>query len=557
MKYSAYTWLRLCLLLAPLGLPGQVPRFERVVEYGSPSWVRQVDMCLDSADNLYVAGIFEESVCFADTCLVADDQAHTNIYVISFDPQGQMRWARLIEGPSKDIVARLGVKQGQLVVSGFFSLEMPWGDTTLYARSSGVFWGELGLADGAWGQIHQIDGRRQEETQSMAITQDGQVWLGGFSDSDTLRAEGVTLVSDTSGTRDLWLAGYNAEGQLETFRLLTSAAEGWAGRVRHVAVDQVGNQYLEGAFEADLLIGQDTLWSTTNTWNQADNYLIKLSPQGEVIWAQVGRPIHQMVLDQQGRLIVTGEVGTAMTWGNHTIAPGYYLAALDETGEPEWLFQNSIMSNIFLVTGLAAKGNHIYTYSRYSGPLELPDTTYAGVPHDNFIFCHAANDGELLWHKKIGVGDVDESSGEILLDSRNRLVVSGAFHTEFQNYTYLDTIQVVDQYPFSGFGQWHYIGITGPDTLLSTNLYAQAELPPTWQAYPNPVRHTLYIEGDQAGQPVTLSLIDLRGRVWQRTSLLWPKARYSMGLSDLPAGIYFLHLQANTAQTVFKLIKQP
>jgi hypothetical protein len=134
MKYTACLWIHILaytVCLVPLLGWGQAPRFERVVEYGSPVNVSQAAMVLDSADNLYVGGSFQEVVCFADTCLLAINNEREDMYLVSFDPQGQLRWARVFGGAGIDWVQNVLMSQDRLIVTGNFENSIQIGNTVL------------------------------------------------------------------------------------------------------------------------------------------------------------------------------------------------------------------------------------------------------------------------------------------------------------------------------------------------------------------------------------------------------------------------------------------
>ena len=457
---------------APLLGWGQVPRFERMIEYGTQSWVRQAGMALDSADNLYVGGYFQDFVCFTDTCIAALGPDNTDMFVISFDPLGQMRWVKVFQEPHQQTMVDLIVEEGNVWLS-VWEFYDSYDNDSVYQRVQQVNWRKLDL-DGNVEHIERIEGTLQElGTHPMGIS-NGSLLIGGGTDEDSILLGGKTFRRDGIDSRDIFLARYHTSGILDTVWMFGSTSEGWEGEIYHLEVDQAGNIYLQGTFEENLIIGPDTLWSTTNTWNQADKYLVKLSPQGEIVWSRVGTPVSEMILDAQGRLIVTGNTNSGMTWGDFNIEPGYFLLALDTTRDPLWVSQSPrIPQGLFRIADIMVSGGRIYSQVLHQGPTEFPDTSYY-VKDKVLILRHDMRDGRLVWFKEFGEAGVYENAQDILVSHASQIVSSGSFWTELQNYTYLDTILVIDQYPF-GFGQWHYIGVTGPDTLRSTRIHPELE----------------------------------------------------------------------------------
>ncbi len=555
VKNTAQPWISILIIgisFAPLLGWGQAPRFERVIEYGSPNWVRQVDMCLDSADNLYVGGTFEEIICFSDTCLYAPSQNGEDMYMVSFDSQGRFRWAKTFGEEDIDWLLAMALRGNQLYITGTFQQDLTIGDSTWTTANRGAFWYKFDLM----GQPQQGIELAGGNVEHIVVDLEEKVWIAGYFLNDTLRVGDTVLVKDSTQVLDIFWARFNAEGEVEQAQMFGSQGTRWATNVYQMEVDSEGNLYLYAGFETNVIIGPDTLWSTTNTWNQADKYLVKLSPQGEIAWSRVGTPVSEMILDTQGRLIVTGNTNSSMTWGDSTIEAGYFLAALNADGNPDWVSQSpGITPNLFRVTDMTVKDNRIYSQMMHHGPAVFPDTSYY-VEDKILVLRHSALTGELVWHKEFGEADVYETASDLLVTHHNSIVSAGSFDTDFQNYTYLDTIQVTDRYPIGGFGGWHYIGIAGPDTLLSTSLVSM-EKQNRLVAFPNPVHDELYISGFLMSGIASIQLIDLHGRVILHQDAPITRDRLCLNVQDIASGVFLLHIHTTEINQIFRLIKQP
>lgn len=86
-----------------------------------------------------------------------------------------------------------------------------------------------------------------------------------------------------------------------------------------VTHDKQGNIYLAGNFKGSIIIGVDTF----NSFGNNDVFLVKYSPDGNVVWARSGgsvaeETIKAITLDTNGNIYVTG------SFGGHYIYPVNY-----------------------------------------------------------------------------------------------------------------------------------------------------------------------------------------------------------------------------------------
>jgi hypothetical protein len=365
----------------------------------------------------------------------------------------------------------------------------------------------------------------------------------------------TTLLKDPVSSRTPYLARYSWENGLEYIQTFhTDTVAGWGGSVYQVLIDEDRNMYPVIGFSQNLIIGADTFFTTNpNTINRADACLAKLSDEGELQWGKVGLSISKMGLTSEQQLVITGHEEDTMPWGNTEIEPGYHLTLLKNDGEPEWVSQ-SPRFDPFRISSMAIKEDRIYTHLWHGGPTAFPDTSYF-VEDKIMILRHDAQSGRLVWHKEFGEDDVQEYPGELLVMQSHTLVCGGDFITYLQNFTYLDGIQVVDQYPFSS-SAWHYIGFTGSDTLLSTSFTSQPERVHL-TAFPNPTRNHISITGFIGTQKVSIKILDMQGRVIRQKSLEAVDGQVSVGLDHLAAGVYLLQVHSLQHTQLFRIIKQP
>jgi hypothetical protein len=191
-----------------------------------------------------------------------------------------------------------------------------------------------------------------------------------------------------------------------------TSAEGDAV-TRSVATDAAGNVYVAGSFQTVITLGAVTLTAVNGS---ADAFLLKLAPDGDVIWGRSAGGWRQercwgVACDPAGRVYVTGDFGSNdITFDTVTLENNYQTPYID-------------------------------------------DSTL-----DVFTACYSA-DGDILWARKAG-GMWHDSPAGIVHDGTESVYIAGTF---FSSVMVFDTVSVsnsgnVDlflaRYDEDGVGQW-------------------------------------------------------------------------------------------------------
>ena len=72
--------------------------------------------------------------------------------------------------------------------------------------------------------------------------------------------------------------------------------------------------------------------------------------------------------------------------------------------------------------------------------------------------------------------------------------------------------------------------------------------------YPNPVKDVLNIEGLNVNSKTTISLNDMQGRALAKTTITG--STYAWNIKQLPAGNYYVRIEADKKITSLKFVKQ-
>lgn len=137
---------------------------------------------LDSADNLYVTGSFEDTVTFGNTTLTSNGES--DAFVAKLDNSGNIVWAQNFGGTSLDSGANISVdEQDNIYVTGSFEDTVSFGDTTFSSSSENDSFILKFDTDGNILSAEQLD----YSLLDIAAGNEGNVYgTGGFEDTVTI-----------------------------------------------------------------------------------------------------------------------------------------------------------------------------------------------------------------------------------------------------------------------------------------------------------------------------------------------------------------------------------
>jgi uncharacterized repeat protein (TIGR01451 family) len=113
-----------------------------------------------------------------------------------------------------------------------------------------------------------------------------------------------------------------------------------------LAADAYGNVYVSGTFYDTLRLKDTVFVSKVGTNHTRNQYIIKFSPAGDVVWAKIfpgsygyGRPVRtsQLQLDSHGNIYFTGVSVTAGSFQGHSYNGFSFLCKLTPNGQISWV----------------------------------------------------------------------------------------------------------------------------------------------------------------------------------------------------------------------------
>jgi hypothetical protein len=297
---------------------------------GEVLWVERVGgaprsfssgIAVDATGHSTVTGYFTGTAAFGRHTLTSAGVA--DIFVARYSPEGEVLWAQRAGSPTDDLWGRetgRGIAvdaSGNAYVTGHFQGTAVFGDTTLtsadgqyafvvkYSSEGGVLWARRAGGVGT----------------GIAVDAAGHATVTGVFHGTA--AFGLHTLTSTPNTENGFVARYSPEGEVLWAQRAGDA--GWS-ECQGVAVDAAGNATVTGSFAGTL--------HTLTSAGGAEVFVVRYSPEGEVLWAERAAPVAGSVgsgmygtgiaVDAAGNATVTGSFSHSATFGPHTLpAPGW------------------------------------------------------------------------------------------------------------------------------------------------------------------------------------------------------------------------------------------
>ena len=305
----------------------------------------------DRSGNVYVTGnMGGPYITFGTITLTNPTNNQTYMYIVKYDSNGAVLWARSSGGTGSNGASRIAIdKTGNVYVSGMFTgpsitFTTLTGLTTLqyaggiyndifivkYDASGNVLW-----AQGAGGTIN-------DEPAGLATDGSGNVYVTGYFNSPSIIFGGTSFTNTGTAGPDMFIVKYDANGNV-----IWAETAGGSGNDEGLGIarDNSGNVYVTGYFSSShITFGETTL----NNAGGNDIFIVKYDTNGNPIWAvSAGGSATDWALgvatDGSGNVYVTGGfMSPTITFGTFTLinaGSGYldmFIVKYDPSGNVLW-----------------------------------------------------------------------------------------------------------------------------------------------------------------------------------------------------------------------------
>ncbi|HWY13310.1 MAG TPA: SBBP repeat-containing protein [Bacteroidia bacterium] len=349
------------------------------------------NITVDASGNSYVVGTYNSStLVFGTTTLTLN--AFDDIFIVKYDPSGNIIWAKTAGGNGNDIGQSIAVDgSGNSYITGYYaSSTIGFGSTTLtnsggndlyvakYDPSGNVLWAE------------KAGGASNDAGGGIAVDASGNAYITGSFSSASISFSTTTFTN--SGGIDMFTVKYDASGNV----IWARSATGVSNDVGYnVALDAIGNPYVVGTYNSSTL----TFSTTVLTLKAFDDiFIVKYDASGNLFWAKTiggtGNDIGQSIaVDASGNSYITGYfASTSMAIGTTTLINAgtndFYMAKYDASGIPQWAnSEGGASDDRGACISVAANGNNVYVGGYFaSSSVSFGSTTLTNVGgNDMFV----------------------------------------------------------------------------------------------------------------------------------------------------------------------------
>src|ERR1039458_5237575 len=182
-------------------------------------------LCMDRAGYIYLTGSFDsDSICFGNSTLYRNTFPGLNLFIVKFDPQSNVIWARTI-------------------FPNFYDYNYPT---------------------------------------CISIDSFCNVYIGGVFE-DTISFGNNVLTTSDNEPFSCFIVKYDSSGNVLWAKAPTGSA---LPTLNNVVVDAIGNAYITGGYSDSIVFDSITLIDDGN-YNPADDiFLVKYDSGGHVLWAK-------------------------------------------------------------------------------------------------------------------------------------------------------------------------------------------------------------------------------------------------------------------------------
>ena len=183
-----------------------------------------------------------------------------------------------------EITTVAATSDGGYIAGGYFgSSSIKVGNYTLTNASSSSHDGMV-IKYGAEGEVEwakSIGGSSLDEVSSVAVTEEGEIVVGGYFGSDKIELDESYILTNagSSYTCDGMVIKYSRDGEVEWARSIGGSSSDY---IESVAVTEEGEIVVGGCFHSSITVGDYPL---TNAGTFSDGMVIKYGADGTVQWA--------------------------------------------------------------------------------------------------------------------------------------------------------------------------------------------------------------------------------------------------------------------------------
>ncbi|MES2766483.1 MAG: T9SS type A sorting domain-containing protein [Bacteroidota bacterium] len=526
----------------------QIPEWLWAKQSGNAGYTKGSSITKDSSGNMYIVGNFNISISFgSDTAFSlpkpANDNSH-DIFIAKFNSDGNNLWTKSQGGTGNlyefDIIRSAADKNGNLYISGTFSGDsITFGTYTLYGvRNYQEIFIVKYNSEGNVLWARSAGGKSDDDITSIATDNDGNVFLGGYFRSDSIKFGAKTLTRSSSASTyqpSFFIAKYDPEGNV----LWANSAIANGSMVNSIVTDRQGNLYIFGNFSGAYLKLNTEISLTAKSGNNYNLFLAKYDGNGNVLWGRAflsdGYSYSNIVtIDNYNNTIyLVGKHAKPVTFDTVTLGVNtfMYIVKYDLNGNMIWAKTDTEATGNCTALVTDNSGN-VYMAGDYITQITFGDTTLYNYGAADIFLAKYDRNGNAQWARSMGGIKEDVCNG-IVLNKDNSLYILGTFSSP---ELYIEST-VLKNYDSTLSTSWDIIFAKLGS--ISTGISDESKGQDFPAVFPNPTHGSFKVSVPEGNWHIRV--YSLEGVAVYNTNITGSEIK--IDLSAQPKGIYIYQLQ--------------
>jgi Beta-propeller repeat len=390
------------------------------------------DVAVSASGDVYVAGYFDGETDLGPAGkhqpTGADPTRTSDAYLVKLDSAGKITWGKTFGGKREDAANAVATRGDTVVVAGNFNDDLKIGE---FAHSS---FGSDDLFVAAFDKAGEpqwlwtAGGIDSDGANAIVATPDGG-WVVGGSFSDTVEFGHFRLKS--KGGTDAMLIKLAAGGDVEWVKQFGGR---YNDSIRHLAVDPLGNIYVQGSFRDVADWGGQPL--TAGGGADDDVVLAKYDLNGDQVWSQrFGNAFNDVAggvcVDAAGNVTMTGSFDKSVSFGKgdeHTSLgeSDIFVARFDTDGKLVWAnTYGAEREDIGFGIAVDKAGNTVTT-GWFQGKVDFGNGPLVSAGNKDVFALKLDPKGALVWAKSWGDHDHDQGRA-VAIDDKGGAIIVGLY----------------------------------------------------------------------------------------------------------------------------------
>lgn len=387
----------------------------------------------DADGNIFMVGIYmSDTIVFGSNMLL--NSGNNDLFIVKYNNIGDVLWVKSFGGSNTDVAYSVTTDfNGDVIVTGmFYSPSISFDTITLNNTSingtADIFLVKFdNNGEVLWAQ--NAVGNDLEQAYSVATDSDGNIFISGYTQSNTLSFGSFTITN--LNPNDMFIAKYENNGNVEWVKSVGGTLYDYP---YSITVDLNGDILVAGYFTSPT-ITFDTI--TLSNLGYGEIFLAKYDNNGNILWAKSAGGsntdvAYAVITDKIGNIFMTGYFHSNIIYFNDLSLTrsswhDMFVAKYNSDGNIVWAKNASGVDYASAYSVSADSIGNIYVCGDFGGDsITFGNVTLYSNGYDDLYVVKYDNEGNILWAKGAG-GAESDLARSVSIDKSGNLYVAGAF----------------------------------------------------------------------------------------------------------------------------------